>query len=205
MSYLQGARFGWFGNSQSAYSYGLPPWPDNTINLLKREGYECDLFNTSVDAQTTAAIVQKMGPDLAANHIVGRNNIAVVQEGTNHLYYLDIGETNRLTIAHQEIRNACHTLRSAGYLTIVTGSVPRLNGYLTAGNTAQYQADMLTLDRMIEGSYSEYADLFWDIRAAVPEYDPSNTLYSSDTVHQTQHGHAIFASRFVNFLINKIG
>lgn len=210
MAFLHGARFLWAGNSQSTTDYSSPWWGQNVVDLLAAKGYVTSLANTSVSGQTTTNILANLSGNTAngmqVNHIVGRNNIAIVQEATNHLYFLDQTTPDRIAQSLQEIRNACQFFKTSGYRVVVISSIPRLNGYPPgAANVALYQSDMLALDRAIEGKTQEFADLFWDVRKAVPEYDPSSTVYSVDTVHQSQWGHAIMGSRFASFLIDHWG
>ena len=198
---LDGARFLWFGNSQSTTDYSAPWWGQNAIDLLRAQGHTVSLLNRSVSGQTTTQILADVPAGVRAHHVLGANNVAVVQEGTNHLYFMDTSTPDRIARAAQEVRNVCQTLRGIGYKVIVIGSIFRDNGYPPGTtNPSLYTQDCIALDRLIESQYRQYADLFWDVRLACPEYNAGSLVYSTDTVHQSAHGHQLMGSRFATFL-----
>jgi lysophospholipase L1-like esterase len=137
-----------------------------------------------------------------------RPNICIAFELTNDLLYYGTGEANRVELCRTNMRNYCKLRKSAGWYVVVMGGTPRGNGYNPGGTTnpALYESDSLALDRRIEATYQEFADLWFDTRKMVPEFNQDTlSLYCpTDGVHPSAYGCGIIASRLADFLIQNM-
>lgn len=223
--FLNGANIVWDGNSISTEDYsigaGIPRQLQQIlagygINTIVN-GYNglTGLVPIPVSGQTTRNMIgdttsgTPTGPggdactEVDSRLSPSRFNICVAFELTNDLLYYGIAEPNRVDLARDNIRNYCKLRKSAGWYVIVMGGTPRTIAAVTGMTQAVHEADRLALDRRIEATYQEFADLWFDTAKLVPEYNISTlSLYCpGDGVHPLAYGCGIVASRMADFMM----
>lgn len=228
--YLQGANILIDGNSISTEDYaigaGIPRQLQHCLGMRGVNaivnGYDgvSGLVAIPVSGQstrnmigdTTSGVPTAVGGD-ACTQVDSRlsptrTNICIAFELTNDLFYYGTGEANRVELCRDNMRNYCKLRKSAGWYVVVMGGTPRGNGYNPNGTTnpALYEADSIALDRRIEATYQEFADLWFDTRKMIPEFNQSTlSIYCpNDGVHPLGYGCGIIASRLADFLIQNM-
>lgn len=204
-------------------------WPRQTQLILGTLGTTCTVngFNgisgfvdTAVSGQCTRNMIgdRTMGVATAAGgeasiEIDGKlnpakQNILIVggDGATNDLYYYGLGVSDRVQKCQQNTRDYCKARQLAGWYVILMSGSPRANGYDPGGTTnpAQYEADSLALDRLLEATCQEYTNLFFDFRRHLPNYTTAAPYCLADGVHPTTYVAGLIANKLAYFLIDNL-
>lgn len=185
---------------------GLVPIPVSAQSTRNMIGHPHDV-GTAVGGDACTQIDGRLSPS--------RLNICIAFELSNDLVFYGDSEPNRIELCRENMRNYCKLRKAAGWYVVVMGTTPRIHGYsydsgvTPAAHPAQvalYAADMIALDRRVEDTYQEFADLWFHTRKMVPEFNQSTiSLYCpGDGVHPLAYGCGIIASRLADFLINNM-
>ena len=205
-AFLNGAHIGYWSNSIGATSFSSTPIVEHLRQILERDhGVNVTTQNYSVDSQTTRDLIASGNTNLISGRKPDRRNIAIIQEGTNDLYFYDLSTANRVTLAAANLRDLCRRAQLSGWYVVLMGCPPRANGYPpSATNPAQYTADINALNVILEATWYEYADLYFDFRQHLPYYVAADP-YAPDGVHPQQYGCALIAAHLARYLVQSIG
>jgi lysophospholipase L1-like esterase len=205
-AFLDGAHVGYWSNSIGATTFSSTPIVEHLRQILERDyGTNITTQNYSVDGQHTRDLIASANTNLIGGRRLDRRNIAIIHEGSNDLYFYDLATTNRVQLAAGNLRDLCRRAQLSGWYVVLMGCCPRANGYPPGTtNPTQYTADINALNAILEATWYEFADLYFDFRRHLPYYVAANP-YAPDGVHPQQYGCAMIAAHLARYLVQSIG
>jgi lysophospholipase L1-like esterase len=171
-------------------------YPRQLERLLNQLGYDVEVLNIGVSGQTTAQMLNDAPRQLDRLYTPDRPCWVIAKEGGNHIFY---GAT--VPDAFATFAEYCQGRRSRGFRVVAIDTFPRKNGYFPGDErVADYAADLVTYNQLIQANWRSFADLYFDARSQLPELD-MRAPYMTDGVHPTIEGNALFAARMATFLV----
>lgn len=169
------------GNSLTA-GQGGTPYPTTLGTLL---GPTATVTNKGVGAATTAARAADAEDDIDAYYNQYVDNIAVLWEIRNSLYY---GET--LETVKTQYQNWCQGRRDAGFAVVAVTLLPG------TANLNWDETNRQAINTWLRANYTSFADGLADVAADTRIGDAGDNLdgtYYTDGTHMTSAGYAIVA------------
>jgi lysophospholipase L1-like esterase len=170
--------------------------------LINRGIRGVSIVNVGVGGQNCAQMIVDGSSQVAPLREAGRDNIVVVNEGGNDIYF---GAT--AAQAFQNIRDYCLLRRAEGFYVLVWSCLHRNNGFSSnpTGDPSGFQAALLDFNNRLERGWKEFADAYMDTRKHFPYIPEANFpdnggFWFPDCVHPSATGNAILAAKLIEHL-----
>jgi lysophospholipase L1-like esterase len=173
-----------------------------STQLIAQKIFGVSIVNVGVGGKTCAQMIADASTQVAPLFEAGRDNIIVVNEGGNDIYF---GATAQQ--AFQNMRDYCLLRRSEGFYVLVWSAPKRNNGFSAnpSGDPSGFQSALLDFNNRLASGWKEFADAFMDTREHFPyapeaNYPSNGGFWFPDCIHPSATGNAILAAKIIECL-----